>query len=103
LFATSDKPVVDECLRYAEEADVLVGIIAWRYGWIPNHDKSITEMVYDGVIEFSNHFFVHEKTPYLTVVLSYRELSYDEMHKGGLYTNYRRDLDKQELVAFEDL
>lgn len=32
LFAASTRPVVEECLRYAREADVLVGIIAHRYG-----------------------------------------------------------------------
>ena len=68
------------------------------------NDEPLQKFIADKeVIEFANHFFVHEKTPYLTVVLSYRELSYNEMHKGGRYPDYRRDLDKQELVAFEAL
>ena len=33
------------------EADVLVGIIAWRYGWEPDGKKSITEMEYDAAKE----------------------------------------------------
>lgn len=36
LFTASTRPVVEECLRYAREADVLVGIIAHRYGWEPD-------------------------------------------------------------------
>ncbi|OOP57107.1 MAG: hypothetical protein AYP45_05305 [Candidatus Brocadia carolinensis] len=51
LFAASTRPVVEECLRYAREADVLVGIIAHRYGWEPDGKKSITEMEYDAAKE----------------------------------------------------
>ena len=51
LFPASTNPVVDECLRYVKEADVLVGIIAHRYGWEPDGKKSITEMEYDAAEE----------------------------------------------------
>jgi hypothetical protein len=27
------------------------------------------------VIEYTEHFFIHDKTPYLTVLLSYREFA----------------------------
>ncbi len=51
IFAASTRPTVEECLRHAREADVLVGIIAWRYGWEPDGKKSITEMEYDAAKE----------------------------------------------------
>ncbi len=52
IFTATTRPTVDECLRYAREADVLVGIIAWCYGWIPeDSDTSITEMEYDAARE----------------------------------------------------
>ncbi|HCM67677.1 MAG TPA: hypothetical protein DIS62_01570, partial [Candidatus Kerfeldbacteria bacterium] len=51
LFTASTRPVVEECLRYVREADVLVGIIAHRYGWDPDGKKSITEMEYDEATE----------------------------------------------------
>jgi hypothetical protein len=51
IFAASTRPTGEECLRLAKEADVLVGIIAWRYGWEPNDRKSITEMEYDAAKE----------------------------------------------------
>jgi hypothetical protein len=47
IFTASTRPTVEECRRFAKEADVLVGIIAWRYGWEPDGKKSITEMEYD--------------------------------------------------------
>jgi len=51
IFTASTRPTVEECLRLAREADVLVGIIAWRYGWEPDGKKSITEMEYEAANE----------------------------------------------------
>ena len=51
IFPASTEHTVEECLRYAREADVLLGIIGWRYGWEPNREKSITEMEYDAAKE----------------------------------------------------
>ena len=52
IFPASTRPTVEECLRLAKEADILVGIIAWRYGWQPDgKEKSITEMEYDAAGE----------------------------------------------------
>lgn len=47
-FTASDRPTIAECERLARECDVYVGIVAHRYGWIPEgHDVSITEIEYD--------------------------------------------------------
>ena len=35
-FTASARPTVQECERLARECDVYVGIIAHRYGWIPD-------------------------------------------------------------------
>ena len=51
IFPASIRSPLKECLRYAKEADVLVGIIAKRYGWEPDGKKSITEMEYDAAEE----------------------------------------------------
>ncbi len=51
IFTASTRPTVEECLRYVKEADLLVGIIARRYGWEPDGTKSITEMEYDAAKE----------------------------------------------------
>jgi Domain of unknown function (DUF4062)/NACHT domain len=51
IFTACTQPTVEECLRHAREADLLVGIIAWRYGWEPDGQKSITEMEYDAARE----------------------------------------------------
>jgi len=47
-FTASVPPAVPECQRLASQADVLVGIVAHRYGWIPHGEsRSITEIEYD--------------------------------------------------------
>ena len=52
VFPAGIRPTVEECRRFSGEADVLVGIIAWRYGWEPEgEDKSITEIEYDAAEE----------------------------------------------------
>ncbi|MGA9479969.1 MAG: DUF4062 domain-containing protein, partial [Desulfobacterales bacterium] len=44
-LSASTRSTVEECLRHAGEADDLVGMIARRFGWIPEgSDLSITEM-----------------------------------------------------------
>jgi len=51
IFTASTQSTQEECLKYVREADLLVGIIAWRYGWEPDGKKSITEMEYDAAKE----------------------------------------------------
>ncbi len=51
IFTASERPTMEECLRMAREADVFVGIIAWRYGWEPDGKKSISEMEYEAANE----------------------------------------------------
>ncbi len=47
-FAAKTRPAKDECLRLASEADLFLGILAWKYGWIPDDEtRSITELEFD--------------------------------------------------------
>lgn len=61
-FTASTRPVVEECLRYVREADVLIGIIVHRYGWEPDGKKSITEMEYNEAKE-RLMFLIDQKLP----------------------------------------
>jgi len=51
-------------LRMVEEADVYLGILAYRYGTVPTgYDLSITEMEYNRAVELGKPrlvFFIHE-------------------------------------------
>lgn len=47
-FAAESRPAPELCVKLAREADLVVSILAWRYGWVPEgKDKSITELEYD--------------------------------------------------------
>jgi hypothetical protein len=47
-FTADEQPPVEVCLAKVREADVFVGIIAWRYGWIPpGREKSITQLEHE--------------------------------------------------------
>jgi tetratricopeptide (TPR) repeat protein len=60
---------IDASLRMVAEADVYVGIFAYRYGYVPDgNDISITEMEYNLAVELDKPrliFFIHEKHPVL--------------------------------------
>lgn len=51
-FTASADPTVEECERCARDCDIYVGIIAHRFGWIPDgREVSITELEYDAAKE----------------------------------------------------
>ncbi len=46
-FTANIQPTVEHCTSLARDADVLVGLLGWRYGWIPPQSEcSITELEY---------------------------------------------------------
>jgi ATP-dependent DNA helicase RecQ len=72
-------------------------------GAIGFDDKPLQEFIADKeVIDFSEHFFFHEKTPYLTILLSYRSLNYDEK-KRDRSQDPRKELDDREKQAYDAL
>ena len=63
----SDAEAIAESLRMVNEADLYLGIFAYRYGYIPKgHDISITEMEYNRAVERGIPrllFLMHEDHP----------------------------------------
>ena len=49
-YVAADERPLDKCLRDVREADVYVGLFAWRYGYVPRKGnpkrKSVTELEY---------------------------------------------------------
>jgi hypothetical protein len=58
---------VDISLRMVDEADVYIGVFAYRYGYVPDgHDISITEMEYNRAVATDKPrliFFMHDEHP----------------------------------------
>ena len=63
-LTAEDASAVDVSLRMVADADVYLGILAYRYGTIPKgYDVSITELEYDRAVELNKPrliFFIHK-------------------------------------------
>ena len=67
-------------------------------------DKPLQEFIADKeVIEFAEHFFIHENTPYLTVLIAYRLLAAEEKRKLVRRQDPRSELDEREKKAYDAL
>lgn len=55
------------------------------------------------VIEYTEHFFVHEKTPYLTVLISYRDIAREASKKRSRGKDPRKELDDREKKVYDAL
>lgn len=66
-LTAEDASAVEVSLRMVEEADVYLGILAYRYGTIPpGAEASITEMEYDRAVKLGKPqliFFIHKDHP----------------------------------------
>jgi ATP-dependent DNA helicase RecQ len=66
-------------------------------------DKSLQDFIADkDVIDFAEHFFLHEKTPYLVILISYRLLNHDEKRRDR-GQDPRKELDEKEKQAYDAL
>ena len=67
-------------------------------------DKPLQEFIADKeVIEFAEHFFIHENTPYLTILIAYRLLAAGEKRKLDRRQDPRSELDDREKKAYDAL
>jgi len=55
------------------------------------------------VVEVTNHFFVHENVPYLTLLVSYRDVEGLEREFRNRRKDPRMDLDQQEQQIYDAL
>lgn len=67
-------------------------------------DGPMTEFIADKeVIDVTEHFFVHEKTPYFMVLISYREISDYERKNRIRGPDPRAELDPEEVKTYDAL
>jgi len=55
------------------------------------------------LISVSDHFFIHENRPYLSVIVTYREIAPDEARHTQRRNDPRTELDENERVLFDAL
>jgi len=62
-------------------------------------DSSMQEFIANKeVIDYCEHFFVHEKTPYITIILSYRDTVIIRGKGGGRGAKPEDEFDVREKV-----
>ena len=67
-------------------------------------DKVMQDFISDKeVIEYSEHFFINEKTPYLTIIISYRDINQDEKSRYTSRQDPRKELDESEKKLYDTL
>jgi ATP-dependent DNA helicase RecQ len=67
-------------------------------------DKSLQEFIAGKeVIEFSEHFFIHENTPFLTILIAYRSIESLESRRYVKQADPRIEFDGVEKEAYDAL
>jgi hypothetical protein len=92
--ARDDRPV-DLCLRDVAACDLYVGIVAWRYGHVPDdHDHSITELEYRQAVASGK--------PRLVFLAEKAGWPFDrvEVDALGRVNAFREELGKNRVVKF---
>jgi hypothetical protein len=88
---------LDKCLHDVARSDVYVLILAWRYGFVPDHhDKSITELEYRHAVEKGIPvlvFLVDEDVPWPPKHIDRGEV-------GEAVTVFRAELRNRHMAAF---
>ena len=98
-YAAADQRPLDRCLNDVGACDVYVGILAWRYGYRPEHDNpdrlSITECEYRHAVRCgkSTLFFVLDESADWTDV--WRDTGED----GDSIAHLRREIGKNLLIG----
>jgi len=68
------------------------------------NDQPLQEFIVDKeVIDFTDHFFIHEKIPYLLILLSYRHISQGEKRMLNRRQDPYSALDAREKEAYDAL
>ncbi|MCP4294438.1 MAG: DUF4062 domain-containing protein, partial [Proteobacteria bacterium] len=102
IFTAETKPTKEVCLKYAAEADLFVGIIAWRYGWQPDGDKSITEMEYDAARAAGKDCLMFQLNPDLPVNQKDFDEGENKWDKQKLLAAFKKRFAENQLPAYFD-
>jgi tetratricopeptide (TPR) repeat protein len=93
--ATDERPV-DKCLADVRACDLYIGIVAWRYGFIPpGYDRSITELEYLEATQASKRplmFLTDPKAPW--------PFDQVELEAKPQWERFRGELEKAHVVAY---
>ena len=98
---TADERTADDVsLQRIEEADLYLGIVAWRYGWIPKGEtKSITELEYEAAEGTDRLLFViDEHEARINPAVDY-DSGEDRWHKQELLEAFKRRIAAEQMAT----
>lgn len=103
----SDSDAITESLNMVDEAEIYMGIFAYRYGYIPKgHDISVTEMEYNRAVErkIPRLIFVMDKTHPITPEQMGEGLDDDEeeLRRKRKLNTFKNRVQTENIVNFFD-
>jgi len=100
-FAADDRPTVEVCRRRAAECDLLLAIVAHRYGWEPKgQEKSVTWLEYEAAREAGRPCLVFEIEPDAPFTRADQDSGPDRWTKAEKLERFKARYAKDQLPAF---
>jgi hypothetical protein len=102
-YVAADRRPLDQCLADVRSADVYIGLIAWRYGYVPGagnpEGRSITELELQEAKRCGKPsliFILSPKAPWPPAMM---DLNTGESEKGGKIARFREALQEGQLAG----
>ncbi len=102
IFTAEAERIKDVCSKYAAKADLFIGVIAWRYGWQPDGEKSITEMEYDAARAAGKDCLMFQLNPDLPVNQKDFDEGEDKWDKQKLLEAFKKRFAQDHTPAYFD-
>ena len=100
-YPASYKPPVEKCLEDIDDCDIYIGLIAWRYGFIPeNCKKSITELEYLKAVNKGIPTIIFLLDEVIAWPPTYIDAYNKEGEDGHLIAEFRKRLMRENVVNF---
>jgi len=103
-YVAGDQRPLAQCLADVAAADIYVGILAWRYGYVPPHDnpdkRSITELEYRQAIDSKKQcliFLLDKSAPWSPQLM---DAHTGDGEAGKSINRFRDELSERHVVAW---
>lgn len=103
-YVASHKRPTQKCLEDVERCDIYIGIVAWRYGYIPKEGAetktSITELEYKKAVEKNKKILIFMLDQDVAWSPSFMDSHNKEGKNGLLIAQFRQKLISEHMISF---
>lgn len=103
-YVAADERPVDKCLRDVSNCNLYIGVIGWRYGYVPPEDnpdlKSITQMEYERATALKCPRLLFLVSPSAVWPEEHTDQVTGEGLSGERIRRFREDLCRRHIVSF---